>query len=348
MKQPSSQLDHDVHKKAIVTKQLDDINNNDIEDRPIDEELPTDYTSEQELSIESDADTVGFRARFADLESSTLEPNDTNMFNNKEDFETVPGVTVLAISNCKYVDMTKNWLRSIETLHIFPNITILATDTDAYNELSKFNALKLKQVMLTTSASESWRQNKRSFSHFKWEHVLDLLRQKQDVLVSDVDMVWLENPFPYFSHSQYDMFISWDPVCKMCPSMIFFRSTEATIHFVKVLTSRLSDKGDTNSDSSDTEIINFLIENKTVRKLKTHILDPTQFTSGHFYFNEDWRTFNSNLHPPVIVHANGINDTTKDIHDVKVQHLKEYGLWYLPGKAKLTWAGGAATIQNET
>ncbi|XP_072025051.1 uncharacterized protein, partial [Amphiura filiformis] len=242
------------------------------------------------------------------------------------------GFTVLAMSSYTYVDMTENWLRSIETLHIYPNITIIATDLAAYNELTKFSdSLSLIQAPTPRKPGD------RSYTHFRWKYVLDLLQRNQDVLVSDVDTVWLENPFPYF-WNRHDIFISWNPVSKRCPGLIFLRSTQNTIQFVTEFINRLS------KEDSDTKVLNFMIDNQVIPTLTYSILDPLRFISGWFYFNDDWRTRHANV-SPVVIHANGINMTSKDAdwHDAKVKHLKKYGLWF-NGNAKLTWEAGTASF----
>ena len=286
--------------------------------------------------------------------SLTSESNDTyypideeSPADNKVDEESSTdnhfqsGLTVLAMSSHYYTDLTINWLRSIETLHVYPNITVITTDDLAYDQLSSFLNLHLIRTKITETPDV--KRNHKSYANTKWRVVLDMLTHNQDVLISDVDMVWLENPFPYLSDNPYDMFISWDPMGKFCPGFMFLRSTPNTVEFVNKFITKLPNA------SSDTALLNSMISAKTVPQLQYQILDPYKFISGRYYFNEDWRTYHSDV-TPVIVHSNGINISTKDsssTHGVKIDLFKKHGLWYLNGNARLTWEAGTASIADD-
>ncbi|XP_041453573.1 UDP-D-xylose:L-fucose alpha-1,3-D-xylosyltransferase 3-like [Lytechinus variegatus] len=235
---------------------------------------------------------------------------------------------ILATTNTAFLDFTENWLESLKRVNITDHVNIIAEDKSAYEELSKRSDIKLK-IFLTNETNvpatflrfgtEKYIQmvNKRPM------YVLSYLRKGIDVLFSDVDTVWLQNPMPFF-YGEYDIHIGRDVYEKerndVCAGFVYYSATNAAINLVVKWIDLIQAKPKIN----DQILLNQLFKNKYIRTaLKVNYLDQRKFVNGKDYFNPEWRMKNSNI-KPVVVHNNWIIG-----HDIKIQRFKNVSMWYL-------------------
>ena len=238
-----------------------------------------------------------------------------------------PDSIVLATTNSVFLDFTRNWLESIRRLKRRPtNITIVTEDEATYKAMAKYpEVYRVKPSFLLPSNKTLVFDTPeyKAFVNKRPKYILDLLERNHDVLFSDVDTVWLEDPFQYFT-GDFDMFIQEDqPAPKLvhCAGFAFYRSTQNTINFVKQWIRRLEIN---KHKKPDQMVLNIMLREKVIRKhFKVKILDPKKFVSGRVYFDAEWRKNHTDV-KPVFLHNNWIIG-----HDVKVDRFKTLGFWFI-------------------
>ena len=237
---------------------------------------------------------------------------------------------VLATTNSVFLDFTQNWLESIRRLKVRPkNITIVTEDNATYEALAEYpEVYRVKpSFMLPPNKTLVFDTPEyKAFVNKRPKYILDLLEKNIDVLFSDVDTVWMEDPFPYFA-GDFDMFIQEDqpqPKLVLCAGFSYYRSNANMIQFMKDWIRRLEIN---KNKKPDQMVLNIMLREK--RKLgksanfKYKVLDQKKFLSGREYFDDDWRRNNTDV-KPVFLHNNWVIG-----HDIKVERFKNLGYWYI-------------------
>ncbi|XP_071477387.1 uncharacterized protein [Diadema antillarum] len=233
---------------------------------------------------------------------------------------------ILASTNSAFLDFTDNWLESLKRCGISSGITLVAEDHSAYYYLNNRTDIDL-DVLLTDEAESP--SEKLLFDSPEYKrlvnkrpsYVLRLLENGHDVLFSDVDIVWLKNPLPYFD-DKHDVWLQEDqhdpPV--YCAGFTLYRSTPWGIKLVKEWVKELG----RHPTLPDQRVLNNLLKKDRYQQgLKRAVMDPTLFPNGNLFFDPKWRAANSGVET-VMVHNNWIIG-----HDLKVERFKQEGLWYL-------------------
>ena len=237
---------------------------------------------------------------------------------------------ILSTTNYAFINFTRNWLISLHRCGIRNNITVIAEDSQAFGKLKDIHTTKLDIQLV---------ENKHlppDNLPFKSEHylrlvnrrptyILNLLLKGIDVLFSDVDTVWLQNPFQYFI-GEFDVYFEYDQIPKpgksglVCAGFVYYNATNATINFLKQWVAQIERK----PSIPDQELLNDLLSIESIRtSLKILLLNPKQFPNGQDFFNDDRK--NETILKPVVVHNNWIKG-----RDVKIKRFKEHNMWYLP------------------
>ena len=241
-----------------------------------------------------------------------------------------PNTIVLATTNSAFLDFTENWLYSIQRCGVWPNITVIAEDRAAYETLLKKNF----DIHVTLSNHLGTADNLifntpefNVFTHKRANYILEFLQNGHNVLFSDVDTYWFENPFAYFEQGyEYDIYSQADHLppgfLVLCSGFTYFKASQKTLKFVQIWISRLAS---TYPLRRDQLVFNEVIsqEMKRRRGVKVKVLDPKKFVSGRYYFDEDWRSQNPDV-KPVVLHNNWVIG-----HDVKVERFKQIGKWFI-------------------
>ena len=230
-------------------------------------------------------------------------------------------VVLLSTTNMGFLDFTHNLLESIRRLGALPYTVIIAEDETVYKPLLNISGVKIVQA---DTNSSSGKLDFRTPEYNKLvgkrpQHILNLLHQGYDVLYSDADTVWLQNPFPYFNGDEYDIFVQMDDQHVYCTGFIYYRSNNKTMELmVKMITYLM---GEAYGKENDQKVFNAI--QGTMKDLKLKSLNTSLFLSGENYFKEEWRR----EHPeakPVMLHNNFVVG-----HDKKVNRFKQLGMWYV-------------------
>lgn len=234
-------------------------------------------------------------------------------------------VVVLASTNAAFLDFTYNWLESVRRIGALPYTVIVAEDGAAFDALKNISDVDvLRAGELSSSKKLDWHTREYNLLVNKRpEHILNFLAKGYDVMWTDVDIVWLQNPFPYFEGDDYDLFSHVDlmltPITHyLCSGFVYYKCNNKTIELMtKWMEALASLKGITPNQQSFKRVISKMVN------LKIKTLNVTQFVPGRNYFDKTWRK----KHPeykPVILHNNFIVG-----HDQKVNRFKQIGMWYI-------------------
>ena len=266
-----------------------------------------------------------------DSPSKVNAPKITSKNHNQALPQQKPPPVVLTTTNSVFLDFTQNWLESIRRLKVRPkNITIVTEDEATYEALAEYpEVYRVKpSFMLPPNKTLVFDTPEyKAFVNKRPKYILDLLEKNIDVLFSDVDTVWIEDPFPYFQ-GDFDLFIQEDqpqPKLVLCAGFAYYRSTANMIQFLKYWIRRLEIN---KNKKPDQMVLNIMLREKkkagkTPGYFKYKVLDQKKFLSGRDYFDEDWRRNNTDV-KPAFLHNNWVVG-----HDIKVERFKKLGYWYI-------------------
>ena len=242
-------------------------------------------------------------------------------------------MVILTTATASFIDFTENWLASIRRLGDHPAIYIIAEDQETYDyfnskppmtKVTIFQAAKYEENSTLAFDSSAYK----NFVNKRPRYILDILKRGHNVLFSDVDIVWIANPYGFFQET-FDIHILQDqgppkPTI-FCAGFVMYQATNATIQFVERWIAEINHFEESRPDQ---ELLNRLLQNKPVIKkpvpeISFKVLDIHKFVSGRHYFNETWRRENPSF-KPVVLHNNWIKG-----HDVKVERFKELGMWLI-------------------
>ena len=243
--------------------------------------------------------------------------------------------TILSSTNAAYLDFCDNWLESLKRCGIIDHITIFAEDDASFYHLSNRTDIGLQVMRPSKSKVSSGFLEFGTDEYIKMinrrpRYIRTFLEQGFDVLFSDLDVVWLENPLAYLPdghdmhvvedmHKEY-VFLVEPEWLEINMGFAYFSATNATREVVAKWDRMLSESPKT----PDQDLLNAILDKKYVRdRLKIHVLDFRRFPNGWQYFNDDWRAKHSEVQP-VVVHNDYLHG-----HDPKVARFKRTGLWYI-------------------
>lgn len=245
---------------------------------------------------------------------------------------------VLTSTNAAFLDMTYNLLESIRRLGALPYIAIVAEDEAAYNSLKDIPDVEISladrqsssqklQILINSKLTREYNL----LTHKRPEHILRYLSKGFDVLWTDADSVWLQNPFPYFTGDDLDVFISVDPVTRpgterpidrICTGFMYFKCNNNTI---KLMENWIEDCSRLNGSHHDQYSFKRLIKASKNKNIKIQTLNDTQFVPGRGknYFDANWRKEHPEYKPVVLHNSYAFG------HDKKVLRFRNMGMWYI-------------------
>lgn len=155
--------------------------------------------------------------------------------------------------------------------------------------------------------------------------VLETLKEGFSVLFTDLDVIILKDPFPYFTCLKCDIHMQMDRV-QFNTGFMYIKPTKPSIEFFSEMWSNFKIS---KRKSHDQGFFNELLE---IRKLKhqSHLikikkLPVKYFMCGTYYFNEDNRQFGvPGPEDTVVIHNNYIGSIA-----AKIYRFKENFLWSL-------------------
>ncbi|XP_033624960.1 UDP-D-xylose:L-fucose alpha-1,3-D-xylosyltransferase 3-like isoform X2 [Asterias rubens] len=236
-----------------------------------------------------------------------------------------PRPVVLATTNKAFLDFTENWLESIKRVGTKPRILVVAEDEETQrflygrpdvhvviSEGFKIPAHKLEWDSPIYNAMV----NKRP------AYIYQLLEKGHHVLFSDVDTVWLKEPFQFLD-GEFDIAVEEDqhkPYIAYCAGFVYFRCTEKTKEFVKEWLRRLHES---QTSISDQVIMNKMLIEEKLPGLRKKVMSSQIFPNGKLYFANS--QFYENHHEKAaVVHNNWVQSK-----EVKLQRFKANNLWFV-------------------
>ncbi|XP_071490368.1 uncharacterized protein [Diadema antillarum] len=229
---------------------------------------------------------------------------------------------ILTTSNYGFVNMTKNWLKSLRNSGVQERVVIIAEDKASHSELRAIRRPNLTVEYTELGRSQrkvmTWgEQSYRDFVSKRAIYILRLLRRGVDVLFSDADVVWLKDPLPVFTPPEYDVYYSKANQMLACVGFAYYAATEQTIKLMEEWIIRMR----SNPTMQTQVILNRIITSKYIPSLKVGILDQSAFTNVKGYKNSSAGTEREDIY---MVHVNSVTGSSE-----KTDILKSINLWYL-------------------
>ena len=155
----------------------------------------------------------------------------------------------------------------------------------------------------------------------KTEISLDLLHMGYDVIIVDLDIVFLQNPLPYLTCLDCDMVIQDNRAGYLNSGFYLIKPTKAGIELQKQSLEMAQKPGHTNDQDIMNHVANRL---KKTHKLKIVLLPINQFQPGNIFFSNSTRNFAEDAVcvKCVIVHNNWIIGIRH-----KIYRFKEVLMW---------------------
>lgn len=104
---------------------------------------------------------------------------------------------IVSESNSRFHRMTRWWIDGMKKLGL-DKFVIVALDPAEYSRLKRMGqvvAWNHKNFNYTATSFRTDQYNE--IVNYKWQIVVDLLRDGMDILLTDVDIYWRQNPLPY-------------------------------------------------------------------------------------------------------------------------------------------------------
>jgi rhamnogalacturonan II specific xylosyltransferase len=221
--------------------------------------------------------------------------------------------TILVTVNYGFLDFFMNWLHFYRKLNLKNKIIAIAQDEIVYRNLTEIeNIWKIGKYshILPNEASSFGTTNFSKLVSERPTHILKYLKEKMDIIYTDVDTIWLQNPIPFLT-GEYDI---WMPQygSHFCTGFIAINCTKASKSMMVDWEAELSRVLQINQKGFTT----VLRQNPYIR-IKP--LNCDEFPNGHMYF--DWFS-NQKRERTIVVHNNRITG-----HDRKLERFKRFGMW---------------------
>lgn len=223
---------------------------------------------------------------------------------------------IILTVNHGYIDIFNNWLWYFKRLDIKVNVTVIAEDDLVIEKLRKKKDTHFLNIVRSWISNVSEPLDFASTSYKKLlsarpTYILRYLQAGNNVLFSDIDTVWLQNPFSFFREI-YDIWgQSEAKQIRVCAGFIALRSNARTIRLVDLWQEELRRKPQLSQPA-----FNRLVRQQNI---SVNHLDEGLFIGGLEASN---MTFEQ-LHSVAMVHATfclGLEN--------KRNCLKGWNLWY--------------------
>jgi hypothetical protein len=247
--------------------------------------------------------------------------------------------TLMTSVNNAFFEMFLNWKHYYDKLELGLDMIIVAEDDVVLERLQRLyenytsradadaTANPLPRVIIEKSGLHTLDPN----GSFGWRDEgyktmmsarPTLIRQKlqagYNILFTDVDIIWQQNPLPYFNDTdKYDLFMQREEKNKMCGGFWAMVSTERTISLVTAWESHMLSKPGHNQQP-----LNRLLRTHKPRVPKLG-LPMDRFVNGRDY-KKRFRHSATQREQLVVIH----NNYKATGFDKKKQVFQEYGLWF--------------------
>jgi rhamnogalacturonan II specific xylosyltransferase len=246
---------------------------------------------------------------------------------------------VIATSvNAGYIDFAMNWICSISKLNI-THFFFIATDEESYTYLHSrnYSVFLVKPTKIGEGNTEAVKYGTVQYQELilqRTKLVNKVLQLGFNILLCDIDAVWLENPMPYLSKA-YDVQAQQEADGRLCGGFMFLQATEGvkklwqavTTAHEEIVSSAEKRHKLRNVDESEQALLLKLLPKSGLKVAK---LDSDKFPNGLKYFGSQL-TFHSQMNlkttKPIVVHNNYIIGKNK-----KLLRFKHFHLWLIGDK----------------
>jgi len=233
------------------------------------------------------------------------------------------GVIAVATFDVTYASMALNlYLTSFKKMNI-DNYLFIATDNLGCEKLKPFGAHCI-HYMNSKKAKRASVYGSRDYNIntcLKPKIVLDSLKCGLDILLVDLDIVFFQNPLPFFTkYRDFDFISQLDPSGNSVNSGFFLvRNTIGGIRLFEEINKIIPKKPTRNDQDYVNNAVRRLGKITRIQYLPTDI-----FPLGNKFFNAGHRMFvgDNPCKKCVIMHNNYISSV-----EAKIYRFKEYGLW---------------------
>lgn len=253
---------------------------------------------------------------------------------------------VLLLVTSSYLEIFLNFVCHTQTLNDIPSRSMfiaLSPNVDVVEAARNvgFGAVLLdfQDKWLPQELTHAWSANisdsefgtiqYQQLIYFRTSTAQRVLELGYNVLIADIDTVWLQNPFlSIYDGANDDVVVTFDD-SEVCGCFVYLNATSRTIQFWRdVTTSHLAiiaeyaqEKRERLTDffESEQKILTRLILNDTYTSslgLRVSALPESDFPSGVTYFTKSIAV------TPVVVHNNYIIGS-----EMKIMRFRLYGLW---------------------
>ncbi|KAL0712224.1 hypothetical protein Bca4012_019202 [Brassica carinata] len=267
---------------------------------------------------------------------------------NAAKFVAKNGTLIVCTVSYPFFPFLNNWLISVSRQKHQDKVLVIAEDyATLYKVNSKWpgHAVLIPPALDSQTAHNFGSQGFFNLTSRRPEHLLQLLELGYNVMYNDVDMVWLQDPFPYLE-GNHDVYFMDDkttikPLSRshdmppsvrngrtnICSCMIFLRPTNGAKLLMKQWMEELHAQPWSKSNKgNDQPGFNWAL-GKTAHQVDVYLLSQAAFPTGGVYFwNKTWVKETKGKH--VIIHNNyivGFNN--------KMKRFRQFGLWLVDDHA---------------
>ncbi|EGU10930.1 Proteophosphoglycan ppg4 [Rhodotorula toruloides ATCC 204091] len=238
---------------------------------------------------------------------------------------------MLAFGTSNYLDLVRNFVHFVREAGI-DNFVLIAMDADtvAWAEEEKVPYYSyIDEEVATLGGSDSYKSDGfRRVVNRRCSVISTALRGGFNILQSDLDVIWVKNPFPYFFNGDYEYEIQSDgrrgfterdpaaPFRDFVNSGLFYaRGTPRMADFYDILIRTVAE----NPHRREQHLLNTILQENVLR-IHYRILDPTLFPNGFQYFARALPT-RAGVEP-FCIHNNWV-----DGKYTKEYRFREIGMW---------------------
>ncbi|XP_060601222.1 uncharacterized protein LOC132754583 [Ruditapes philippinarum] len=226
--------------------------------------------------------------------------------------------TVMITVNNGFYDFFQNWHFYFQKLGINAPVIAIAEDKYVYDKLilNYSGAINIVHSHLP-SIDKAVKYNSEPYNSLisrRSLYISDLLNIGLNIINTDADTVWLQNPLQHLE-GDYDIWIQSDGKNNVCPGFMAVQNSAKSRKLIlawKQILERQDKK------EVDQVVLNRLLIQK-FSNLSVKILDPDMFASGKRFFQD--QNYKQRQHV-VVVHNNFIIG-----HDNKLARFKNFNLW---------------------
>ncbi len=231
---------------------------------------------------------------------------------------------VLAIVDARYAEFAFNLYQTSLKKFSLSNYLMVCIDDEGFQLLSKQGlfCVRYEETEQDENAGDFGSDAYVRKTNLKTWIVLQILKLGYTVLVTDLDVVLFQNPFPYFDCEACDLHVTQDRV-QANSGFIYVRPTAASKYLYHTAWG-LYQKYHQASDQSYLNSALRVLENEG-SPVRVKLLPRSTFQCGVYYFQEGGREFAGDRPPCtdcVMVHNNYIGSLA-----AKVYRFKENLLW---------------------